>query len=352
MNNPRRMLAAPWRARHLGRDSAIACVQFFSRERFAMNSELTQVTSITGSADSRMSTPDVSLRGAWALRWRTWLGFAIVVAGAMVIVLELVRAPIWSDPRISGALLGGMVAALATALGTLPVLRRQQYSRRTCDALLGFGAGVMLAACSFSLIVPALDAARQGGAGQWGAGPLVGAGVLLGALAMMLMDRFVPHEHFIKGHEGPQAMALKRAWLFVFAIVLHNVPEGLAIGVAFAGSDLFAAQALATGISIQDVPEGMVVALALRVVGYGRWLSAGLAIASGLVEPIAAVVGALLVGMSAALLPWGLALAAGAMLYVISHEIIPESHRMGHEAAATTGLMLGFVLMMVLDNSL
>jgi len=304
------------------------------RKKDFMNSELTQAT------------------GYRALRWRTWLGFGIVVTGALIILMELVRAPIWNDPKISGALLGGMVAALATALGTLPVLRRQQYSQRTCDALLGFGAGVMLAACSFSLVLPALEAAREGGAGRWGAGTLVGAGVLLGALAMLLMDRLVPHEHFVKGHEGPRAIALKRAWLLVFAIALHNVPEGLAIGVAFAGSDPVGAHALATGISVQDVPEGMVVALALRVVGYGRWLSAGLAIASGLVEPIAAVVGALFIGLSASLLPWGLALAAGAMLYVVSHEIIPESHRKGHEAAATTGLMLGFVLMMVLDNSL
>ena len=322
-----------------------------------MNSEQTQTASIAISADKQLEklisfNSGKPKRATPALHWRTYLGLAISVAGALVIMRDLLNATIWSDPRISGALMGGMFAALATALGTVPMLRRQQYSQRTCDAMLGFGAGVMLAACSFSLVMPALEGARENGAGQWGAATLVGAGVMLGALMMMMMDHLVPHEHFVKGHEGPQAIALKRAWLFVFAIALHNIPEGLAIGVAFGGTDLFAAQALATGIAIQDVPEGMVIALALRVVGYSRWLSAGIAMASGLVEPIAAVIGAILVGMSAPLLPWGLALAAGAMLYVISHEIIPESHSKGHEAAATAGLMLGFVLMMVLDNSL
>jgi ZIP family zinc transporter len=180
----------------------------------------------------------------------------------------------------------------------------------------------------------------------------VGGGVLLGAALLLAIDRMVPHEHFVKGLEGPKAMKLKRVWLFVLAIALHNLPEGLAIGVAFAGSDPVAATALATGISIQDVPEGMVVALALRGVGYGRFMSVGLGVASGLVEPAMAVLGATVVTLTASLLPWGLALAAGAMLFVISHEIIPESHRQGHEAFATGGLMVGFVLMMVLDTAL
>ncbi|RYF59093.1 MAG: ZIP family metal transporter, partial [Comamonadaceae bacterium] len=211
---------------------------------------------------------------------------------------------------------------------------------------------VMLAACSFSLIIPGLAAAKANGASAWGAGGIVGGGILLGALLLMFIDRIVPHEHFVKGLEGREARAVKRAWLFVFAIALHNLPEGLAIGVAYGGTDAVSALALTTGISIQDVPEGMVVALALRSVGYGRLTSAGLGVLSGLIEPIAAVVGVALVTASVSALPWGLAAAAGAMLYVISHEIIPESHRKGHEAAATGGLMLGFVLMMLLDTAL
>ena len=286
------------------------------------------------------------------LRWRQLVGFAIVAGGAATLLYALYQSLVGNDPRIQGALLGGLMAALATALGTVPVLLSHQMSQRSYDTLLGFGAGVMLAASAFSLVIPALAAAKLQGAGPWGAGGIVGAGILLGAAALLAIDRAVPHEHFVKGLEGPEAKALKRVWLFVLAISLHNLPEGLAIGVAFAGPDPVGAMALATGISIQDVPEGMVVALALRSVGYGRGLSAGLGVLSGLVEPVAAVFGVLVIGLSVSLLPWGLAIAAGAMLFVISHEIIPESHRQGHEAYATGGLMVGFVTMMVLDTAL
>jgi ZIP family zinc transporter len=282
---------------------------------------------------------------------RRWLGAGIACAGLLLLVVEGVGLA-RSGSAAGAALTGGCIAALATALGTVPVLLSQQFSQRAYDSMLGFGAGVMLAASSFSLVIPALAAARSQGAGAWGSGALVGAGLLLGAMALLLIDRVVPHEHFVKGVEGPESRALKRVWLFVLAIVLHNLPEGLAIGVAFAGTDTVGAAALTTGISIQDVPEGLVVALALRSVGYARLTAVGLGVLSGLVEPVAAVLGAAVIGLTAALLPWGLAMAAGAMLFVISHEIIPESHRKGHEAHATTGLMLGFVLMMVLDTAL
>lgn len=284
--------------------------------------------------------------------WRRILGLLIFFSGAAVLLSEIFHSLPLDDPRMRGALTGGAMAALATALGTLPVLLSHQFSQRTYDTLLGFGAGVMLAASSFSLIIPALASARAQGAGPWGAGSIVGAGILAGAMFLLLVDRVVPHEHFVKGLEGPKARAMKRVWLFVLAIGLHNLPEGLAIGVAFAGTDPVAAMALATGISIQDVPEGMVVALALRGVGYSRWTSAGIGMLSGLIEPVAAVLGVVIISLSATLLPWGLAAAAGAMLYVISHEIIPESHREGHESFATGGLIVGFVIMMLLDTAL
>ncbi|MFQ6707810.1 ZIP family metal transporter, partial [Bordetella pertussis] len=176
--------------------------------------------------------------------------------------------------------------------------------------------------------------------------------ILLGGAVLLASDRLLPHEHFIKGKEGRASRTLRRTWLFVFAIMLHNVPEGLAIGVGYAGSDSLRGAALATGIAIQDVPEGLVVALALLAAGYSRAFSVALGMLSGLVEPLGAIVGAAVVGWSAAMLPWGLGFAAGAMLFVISHEIIPESHRKGHEVPATAGLMLGFVLMMLLDTAL
>ena len=283
---------------------------------------------------------------------RRAIGWSIVLLGVAVWAGELWRWVGTLDPRTAGALAGGSIAALATALGTLPVLMSQRFSQRAYDTMLGFGAGVMLAASVFSLLIPSIAAARQAGATAWGASATAGVAMLLGAALLMALDRLLPHEHFVKGLEGPQARALRRTWLFVTAVALHNLPEGLAIGVAFAGPDAIGAQALSTGIAIQDVPEGLVVAVALRGVGYSRWASCALGAASGLVEPVAALAGVALVGLSAGLLPWGLGFAAGAMLFVISHEIIPESHRQGHERWATTGLMLGFVTMMLLDTAL
>lgn len=288
---------------------------------------------------------------------RLWVGFAISIVGIWALFSQF-----WSyasqQPVVLQALAGGMVAALATALGTIPVIFSQRMAERTQDTLLGFGAGVMLAASAFSLIIPGLDAARtQGifGGSAMAASCLMGAAILLGAGGMMLLDRMLPHEHFIKGREGRDldtARKLQRTWLFVFAIALHNFPEGLAIGVGYASNDTLAGNALATGIAIQDVPEGLVVAVALLAAGYRRLTAVLLAIASGLIEPVGAVLGAAIVTTIAGLLPWGLGFAAGAMLFVISHEIIPESHRKGHERSATAGLMLGFVLMMVMDTAL
>jgi ZIP family zinc transporter len=292
-----------------------------------------------------------SAAGRPSLPLRQALGIALVLAGVLVL-----GAQFWqyaaNHPLVLQALGGGSVAALATALGTLPIVFSQRLSERTQDTLFGFGAGVMLAASAFSLIIPGIAAARAWGADAWGAGGIVASAILLGGLALLVLDRVLPHEHFIKGVEGRDARALRRTWLFVFAVALHNLPEGLAIGVGFAGGDALRGSALATGIAIQDVPEGLVVAAALLAAGYRRTFAVAIGMASGLVEPLGAVLGAAIVSHSALLLPWGLGFAAGAMLFVISHEIIPESHRKGHEAFATGGLMVGFVLMMLLDTAL
>ncbi|VCU72454.1 Zinc transporter ZupT [Pigmentiphaga humi] len=286
---------------------------------------------------------------------RKLIGILIALGGLFVLAHGLIEALWEGQPHIQQALIGGGVAAAATALGTVPVLFSQQLSERLQDTLFGFGAGVMLAASAFSLVIPGLDAAEAQGAGRWGASLTVGGAILLGAALLLLMERYLPHEHFIKGLEGVPAHTrsrIRRTWLFIFAIALHNLPEGLAIGVAYAATDPVRAGALTTGISIQDIPEGLVVAVALVSIGYSRLTAVTLGILSGLVEPMAAVIGAAVVSFSSALLPWGLGLAAGAMLFVISHEIIPESHRKGHEVFATAGLMVGFVIMMVLDTAL
>ncbi len=281
-------------------------------------------------------------------------------AAVLLVLFAFVAYSLWQwrlgriDPRVGHALVGGLLAAAATAIGALPVLFTPRDSPRAADAMLGFGAGVMLAACAFSLVAPGVAAARENGAGAWGAAAIVGCGILLGAGMLVALDRWLPHEHFIKGfdHTWARAQSLKRTWLFVFAVSLHNLPEGLAIGAGFAGNDPVRAGALATGIAIQDVPEGLVIALALHSAGYRRGLSVMIAALSGLLEPIGAVLAASIVTVIGGLLPWGLAFAAGAMLFVISHEMIPESHRRGHEGVATGGLLIGFVLMMMLDTAL
>ena len=251
---------------------------------------------------------------------------------------------------VLGALIGGSVAAAATAAGCLPIFAIRTIPQRVQDAMLGFGAGVMLAASAFSLALPGIEAARDAGHGTWMAGTIVSVALLMGAGLLMLLERIIPHEHFLKGPEGPSPQRLKRVWLFVFAICLHNVPEGLAIGVGFASSTTHGIT-LATGISVQDLPEGLVVAVALLAVGYRRGMAVLVGMASGLAEPVGAVLGALIVVQFPLLLPLALGFAAGAMLFVVSHEVIPESHGQGHENFATSGLMIGFVLMMLFDTA-
>lgn len=259
--------------------------------------------------------------------------------------------PVQPD-TVSSALLGGLAAAAATALGALAGIVGRDLNACAKDAMLGFGGGVMLAACSFSLVIPGIAAARAAGAGPWGAGGTVGLALVLGAAFVMWLNAVVPHEHFVKGVEGGHSPErLKRVWLFVFAICLHNLPEGFAIGVGYAGGRA-GGEALTTGIAIQDIPEGLVITLSLIAAGYTRRLAVLAGVLSGLPEPAGALAAAGLVTTLPFLLPVGLGFAAGAMLFVISHELIPESHASGHEKFATMGLILGFVTMMLLDTAL
>lgn len=284
--------------------------------------------------------------------WRLALGAVICLAGALALLGDIAGEVRAFDGRVHGALMGGAMAALATALGTLPVLLSQKFSQRTYDGFLGFGAGVMLAATAFSLVVPAIAASKGAGAGPFEASLTVAGGIVLGMALVLMLDRVAHEENLLEGADAARSDSLKRAWLFVAAVAIHNLPEGLAIGVAYAGVDAAKAHSLATGISIQDVPEGLVVAMALRTVGYGRLFSAALGVASGLIEPVAAVSGAVLIEYARGLLPWGLALAAGAMLFVIAHDVVPESHRKGNSTTASIAVVIGFIVMMVLDTAL
>ena len=245
--------------------------------------------------------------------------------------------------------LASLAAGLATSLGALPVLFGKDISRRVSDAMLGFAAGVMLAASFFSLIIPGLEAAKVIFLHQWIAALVATAGVLLGAAFVGLLNEVVPHEHFEQGKEGPDLGEVRPVWLFVLAITIHNLPEGMAVGVGFAGGNIASGSTLATGIGLQNAPEGLAVALALLSVGYGRAKAFAVAALTGLVEPVTGLIGAYGVSLSQSLLPWAMTFAAGAMIYVISHEIIPETHRHGSQTTATFGLMIGLAIMMMLD---
>jgi ZIP family zinc transporter len=236
-----------------------------------------------------------------------------------------------------------------TAVGALPVLFGRSISRRVNDVLLGFAAGVMLAASFFSLIIPGLESARIIYDGNTIAAVIAVAGVMLGVVFIAGVNECVPHEHFIQGRQGPSSGPLARIWLFVFAITIHNLPEGLAVGVGFGDGDIPRGTTLAIGIGLQNAPEGLAVALALLSCGYTKRYAFIIAGLSGLVEPVTGLMGAYAVSVSQLLLPWAMTFAAGAMIYVISHEIVPETHRHGYENEATFGLTIGLVVMMFLD---
>jgi len=225
----------------------------------------------------------------------------------------------------------GVAASLAsgamTAVGAAPLAFLRHQPRMGMEPMLGFAAGVMLAASIFSLILPALD--RLSHMPEPAAVAIVSAALMGGALAIWSLDSWVPHEHFIIGLEGRCPGELRRVWLFVIAITLHNLPEGMAVGVGFGGGDMVNGSALAIGIGVQNVPEGFAVGAALMAEGYPRRTALAVAAGTGMAEPVAGLIGVSAFGISAALLPIGLALAAGAMLYVISHEVIPETHRKG-----------------------
>jgi ZIP family zinc transporter len=235
---------------------------------------------------------------------------------------------------------------LLTAIGTLPVLFFRSAPRRLMDAMMGFAGGVMVAASCWSLLVPAIDSGGVFAATM---------GLLIGAAFLYLADQVLPHLHAEFPDEaeveGPK-VAWRRSALLMLAMTLHNFPEGMAVGVSFGGGDLGSATALAIGIGLQNVPEGLAIALPLRRGGMTRGRAFFWGQLSAAVEPVAGVLGAYLVLVSATFLPYGMAAAAGAMLYVVVEELLPETVRSGTADVATLGFIVGFAVMMALDNAL
>lgn len=246
--------------------------------------------------------------------------------------------------------LASLLAGACTSLGAAGVFLVRKMPAAVEDALLSSAAGIMLAASFFSLILPGIESAQALGYHRMVAVGYVIAGIAAGAVLIWLLHHYSPHEHFIQGKEGPDKR-LSQIWLFVIAITLHNLPEGMAVGVGFAG-DIQDGIPLASAIGIQNVPEGLAVATALVVAGYSRTYAFVVASLTGLIEGFGGLLGALATWVAAPLMPGTLGFAAGAMLYIISDEIIPETHRRGYQTLATFSLLGGFSVMMFLDATL
>lgn len=264
------------------------------------------------------------------------------------------------SPVYQALVAGGFTWSL-TALGAAIVFLTRKVNYLLLDSMMGFAAGVMIAASFWSLLVPAIDMAEQQGVIEWVPATV---GFLSGGAFLRIFDQYMPHLHIGAPETEVEGVktSLHRTTLLVLAITLHNIPEGLAIGVvfgaAFKGVDptgsatLIGAISLALGIGIQNFPEGVAVSMPLRREGFSRLKSFWYGQLSAIVEPAAAVIGAAAVLSVRPILPYALAFAAGAMIYVVVEELIPESQQHGNTDIATLGTMVGFVVMMILDVAL
>lgn len=259
------------------------------------------------------------------------------------------------DPLLL-ALMAGLFTWAMTSAGAALVFLFKEINKKTLNIMLGFAAGVMVAASFWSLLLPAKEIAQQAGIVEWL--PVV-IGFTAGGALLMIMDKVLPHLHPNSKDGSPEGLPshLKKSILLVFAITLHNIPEGFAVGVAFGamaneGVTFAAAIVVALGIGIQNLPEGAAVSIPLRKEGFSRRKSFMIGQLSGAVEPVAAVLGAYFAMNMAYLLPYTLSFAAGAMIYVVVEELIPESQSEEHSHGATIGSMAGFLLMTFLDIAL
>ncbi len=259
---------------------------------------------------------------------------------------------------ITQALIATLFTWGVTALGASGVFLTKEVNRKILDTMLGFAGGVMIAASYFSLLAPSIEMAKDLKISPWL--PAV-SGFLLGGLVLYVIDKLLPHLHINFPEEDKEGIKTtwKRTTLLILAITLHNIPEGLAVGVAFGAiasgvesTSLASAIALAIGIGLQNFPEGLAVSMPLRREGLPLSKSFFYGQLSGVVEPIAGIIGAWAVTIARPILPYALAFAAGAMIYVVVEELIPEAQRTGETDLSTIGAMLGFAIMMLLDIAL
>lgn len=243
------------------------------------------------------------------------------------------------------AFITAIAVGFSTVIGAVIGFAFKRIPHRFNDAILGFAAGVMLAAAVIGLILPAVEV--SGRHGIW----FVAAGTVCGALFLNGIDRFMPHLHNIAGVDQEQHhnAQINKVLLFVLAIAIHNLPEGLAAGVSFGSEDIGNAFTVAAGISLQNIPEGMVIISPLLAIGVSKRRTFAIAAFTGLIEVVGTMLGYFAVSIAAVILPFALAFAGGTMLYVVSDEMIPETHSHGYERMATYSLLGGFVLMLILD---
>jgi len=276
------------------------------------------------------------------------LGQKLVLVGSITGIVSIILTLVYFfvDRMIALGSMASILAGLATGLGALPVIFVKEVSKKALNTMLGGAAGVMLAATSFSLIVPGIQYGNE----LWsGVGVFVVAfGILLGAALLVCVDNWLPYERYLQ--EGERFASLKKVWLFVAAVALHNLPEGGAVGVSFGSLDWRNGATLAVAVALQNIPEGLAVALPLVALGYRRGQAVFIATLTGLIEPIGGIAGVIMASNFKPLMPMGLAIAAGAMLFVISDEIIPETQAQGKARHASFAVLIGFVVMMVLDN--
>ena len=254
---------------------------------------------------------------------------------------------------MTNVLLDGMFAAIVTSLfaglGGLLIFCKKRYSRQNIDFMLNIAAGIMLASSVFTLLAPAVAHLNEVEPNRYISGLLIILAILLGVGLIWVLHAVIPHEHETTGKHGDQAIDMQSSLLFIFAIAIHKLPEGVALGVAYAGHQLFDPTALVIGMALQNIPEGLMIAMSLVAIDFSRGKAALLAMFSGLMQPVGAGIGILVTGVSQAFVPLGMAMAGGIMLFVIINEVLPETAMHKNEEKRSAAILGGFIFMTYLS---
>ncbi len=248
-----------------------------------------------------------------------------------------------SDLFLEG-LLAATIAGLVTGVGGFMVFLKKHYTRENINLMLNIAAGIMLAASFFSLLSPSMEKILTFHQDPAVAGLWYICAIFSGVVLVWILNTVLPHEHNYIGHHG-MGFNLKASWLFIIAITIHKFPEGLAVGVAYSGEDMLNPLSLTIGIALQNIPEGLTVAISLVAVGYSKCKAGFVAMLTGLVQPVGAIVGLLIMEISDKVVPLGMALAGGTLLFVIINEILPETYDIKKSQKAAAAVFIGFIAM-------